>query len=99
MIGGDDITKISLKDYFSELLNELKKVYDQNNLVSNQFDIDPINFSMEKIAPLAFLVHEIVSNSYKYAFSENIHNPIISFSFKKLANRTLSFSQGLRVLG
>ena len=36
----------------------------------------------DTISPLAFIVHEVVSNSYKYAFDETIENPCISCVLK-----------------
>ncbi|WP_292487143.1 sensor histidine kinase [Methanohalobium sp.] len=66
-----NLNNINFKDYIQDLLTHLTRLYGDNNITLDVDDIDNVYFNIDTIIPLAMLINELVSNSLKYAFSEN----------------------------
>ncbi|ADI74933.1 signal transduction histidine kinase [Methanohalobium evestigatum Z-7303] len=64
------LENIDLNDYVNDLVNHLKGLYDGGNISLN-IDVQNIYFELDTIIPFGMLINEIVSNSLKYAFSED----------------------------
>ena len=86
MYGSESLKYICLKDYFSSLVDDLSVIYDAERKVNLKLDIEKIRLHMDVIAPLAFLINEIITNSYKHAFNNNL-NPTIFLSVEAKENR------------
>ena len=70
-----DIARIDFSDYLKNLTNFIFTTYKTN--VSNlniEYELDEIFLSVEISVPLGLIVNELVSNSLKYAFTENSEN-------------------------
>lgn len=61
--------KINLQDYTEKLTTHISKTYEGGNQKINIIkNIPPIEVGLEKSVPLALVMNEIITNSYKYAF-------------------------------
>jgi len=67
---GKNIDLLNFSQYIKELANNLLLTYSLKTDVSLNFDLDEnIFFDMDTAIPLGIAINEIVSNSFKYAFS------------------------------
>lgn len=78
-----DLTNINLNQYLIKLIEYLKSSYILINDVKFKMEIDDIKLNIDIVIPLGILINEIISNSLKYAFTQNTQHPEISISIKK----------------
>lgn len=64
----DNISYVNAYEYFDIMIDELKESYDNN--VKIQFDIQS-NLKMEQAVYCGLILNELITNSFKYAFSNN----------------------------
>ena len=77
------LSKVSLKDYVSDLLQYLITSYDYSTgNIDLKLDIADLSISLDFIVPFGLILNELVSNSLKYAFPEK-QKGTISVSFKE----------------
>ena len=71
----ENLSKINLKLYLSELIQELVKSFPVNSKTIEIIeDLDKIEIEIIKAVPIGLIVNEALTNSLKHAFkSENIH--------------------------
>ena len=70
---------MNLKDYLDKLISTLLAFFtDVSTQVKLNADIPPINVDIELAAPMGLIINELVTNSYKYAFTERGHGEIMS---------------------
>ncbi|PIB37458.1 hypothetical protein BFP72_07675 [Reichenbachiella sp. 5M10] len=75
----DTQTKISVKEYFTDLI--LNLVYSYGREVKCTFDISDTPLLIDILIPLALITNELVTNALKYAFEET-SEPNIHFEFQ-----------------
>jgi two-component sensor histidine kinase len=68
-----DLNKINLKDYIKRLVTNISVSFDsQEALVQFELNIaDDLFFEIDKMIHLGLLINELISNSYKYAFTQS----------------------------
>jgi len=67
----NNIRGIALEDYLQNLCENLFTSYNINpNSITLQTDIDKLNLDVDTMIPLGLVINELISNSLKYAFSE-----------------------------
>ncbi|HPJ41339.1 MAG TPA: response regulator [Spirochaetota bacterium] len=87
-------SKINFKEYIKELIAEIKKTFtDEENGRSVVFDVDLDNeyLSIERAIPCGLILNELVMNSFKHAFVDQI-NCRIDLRFKKDLDGAFSLS-------
>ncbi len=68
----DNLALIDIREYLQNLTRELNTSYSQEGrMVTVSLDIEPVPLSIDKAIPVGLIVNELISNAYKYAFSEN----------------------------
>jgi two-component sensor histidine kinase/Tfp pilus assembly protein PilF len=74
---------VNIKDYISKLIEELATTYGYNS-DSNNILISIVDYEMDvdKAIPIGLIVNELVSNSFKYAFSQT-NNPQLMIAISK----------------
>jgi len=84
----DNLSKINLKLYLSELVQELVKSFPIN---SKQIQIDEelekIELEITKAVPIGLIVNEAITNSLKHAFTLANENPSIKIKMKLIFDR------------
>jgi two-component sensor histidine kinase/tetratricopeptide (TPR) repeat protein len=81
---GKELSLVSVHHFIKELTNELRMSYgfDKEKLKIN-FDLDDLEILADKAIPLGLIMNEILSNSFKYAFTD-ISHPQLDLSLKKV---------------
>jgi len=84
----DNLSKINLKLYLSELMQELVKSFPIN---SKQIEIveelDKIELEITKAVPIGLIVNEALTNSLKHAFNNGQQNPEIKIKMQLIFDR------------
>jgi len=83
---GNQYTKVDVGSYTKELTNNIKKSFgNRNSGIQLQLNIDPKQIKMGLAVPLGLIINELITNCYKYAFTdtEAIDNKV-SISFKQI---------------
>ena len=97
-----NFVSIDFQYYSKKLISYLKDSYSNSNLVEFILDIDNIHISIDKIISCGLILNELISNSFKHAFSDGRMGKI-SISFKslkenvyclKLSNNGLKLADG-----
>ena len=76
-----EIDKIEIKDYLNELIRNLRNSFDPENKVVTELELDHIGLDITKAIPLGLIANEVITNSFKYAFSQ-AENPVLSIYCK-----------------
>ena len=67
----ENLESINLNYYLKQLLDEVVKTYTFGDRVQYVLDVDDISLDTDTSLILGLIVNELVSNSLKYAFTEN----------------------------
>ncbi|NOS86181.1 MAG: PAS domain S-box protein [Ignavibacteria bacterium] len=88
LYGSEIYTSVQLKRYVEELIGILKESFGINSkLIKINTEIEDIDLDIEYSVPVGLVINEIVTNSLKYAFPNNVKgqiNIIISSSAENL---------------
>ncbi len=79
MYGTEDLRYIDLEEYFQKLITDIIRTYTDQK-VAFDFQCDSVQLDIDKLAPLAFLINEVITNSIKYGIKE-LEKPGIHCSF------------------
>lgn len=79
-------TKIALNEYVEELTLNLVYCFDKN--VKLNLDLDKIEVDIDTAIPLGLVVNELVTNSLKHAFNDEI-NPVMHIAIKQNNNQLI----------
>ncbi len=73
----ETFSEINLKNYFSNLISNLKTFYTSNERnIDLSYEIDSISIEITQALPLALIINEVITNCYKHAFSETMTGKI-----------------------
>ncbi len=78
----DHTTGIDCKDYITALMTDIFSSYSIPN-IEKKLEIEPIIMDIEVVTSLGLMINELVTNSLKYAFSENQTYCYIEITLKK----------------
>jgi two-component sensor histidine kinase len=88
----DDLTRINLNSYLSELITELLRAHPVYSTIPINKYMQDLDLSITKTVPLGLMVNEVITNSFKHGFKDN-KSPKIDLQLVKLNNiATLSIS-------
>ncbi|MBK7057785.1 MAG: PAS domain S-box protein [Leptospiraceae bacterium] len=62
---------VSIKDYFPSLIFEIISLFPKTKLVKIETELDDIRLKTLVVTPLGIIFNELITNTMKYAFSEN----------------------------
>lgn len=68
--------KISARDYFSALVNEIASIFSHKTNVKFTTEIDDFTLEPDLLSPLGIIINEFITNSMKYAFREQTEGNI-----------------------
>ena len=66
----DDYRRLDIREYLQDMLLELQQMYSENAHISLESDINHIEVPIRYAFPIGIIVNELVTNAYKYAFSD-----------------------------
>ncbi|MTK64424.1 MAG: PAS domain S-box protein, partial [Methanobacterium sp.] len=81
----DDLTHINIQEYVEKLVKDLLYSYAVTD-VHHTFDIKKIKMNIETALPCGLIISELVSNSLKYAYSNNNKDKELEISIKKFGD-------------
>ena len=82
----ENLDSISLGKYLEDLVRKLNISYSQGNSVAIDFEMEEIVIDVSKAIPCGLIAHEILTNSFKYAFNDQNLFPKLVISLKKNDN-------------
>ncbi len=65
---GQDLSRVDLKEYFTDLVSILKQSYGVGNAVGITSDMTSLRVSIDSAVPCGLIVNELISNAFKHAF-------------------------------
>lgn len=84
----DNLSKINLKQYLSELVQELMKSFPVNSQQINIIEeLEKIELEITKAVPVGLIVNETITNSLKHAFASSIQTPTIKIKMQIIYDR------------
>ncbi len=69
-----NLSQIALKNYVIDLITAISKTYDKEQIVHININVEDIDLNIETALPYGIVINELVTNAFKYAFT-NIQNP------------------------
>lgn len=81
----DNVGRIDMQWYVTELTKYLKDSLDIDDRVKFIKDLDDVSFVVVQAVPIGLIINEAVSNAIKYAFPHG-RKGVVRISFKRLAN-------------
>jgi len=67
----EDLTQVNLESYIQELIKEIQNSVGAENPVKVSIKVNVNSVGLKTIVPLGLMLNELLSNSYKHAFSKN----------------------------
>ncbi|WP_298509074.1 tetratricopeptide repeat protein [uncultured Kordia sp.] len=67
----EDITSVKAKRYIDTLVQNVQEVYNKKNITITNDTHDNVNLLSSTSFPVGLIVNEFVTNTYKYAFSDD----------------------------
>ncbi len=84
----DNLSKINLKIYLSELIQELVKNYPINDqLIAVEEDLQKIEIEVTKAVPIGLIINEALTNSLKHAFKTSEKQPTIHIKMHQIFDK------------
>ncbi len=72
-----DLVTINFSNYIKSLVNDLFCSYGAKNNIKLVMDVEPVLLNIETAIPCGLIISELVSNSLKYAFPNNMQGKIL----------------------
>ena len=80
-----DFKHIDISVFISDLIHNISACYSMdNNKIMITKEIEPVTFTFDKLIPLGMIINEILTNTFKYAFS-NTDSPEITISLNSIS--------------
>ncbi|NQU32203.1 MAG: tetratricopeptide repeat protein [Bacteroidetes bacterium] len=70
----ENLTNIDFNEYTTLLTNEIKGIYPVTRGVNIEIDIVDMHFDIDTAIPLGLILNELITNAFKYAFSDKKGN-------------------------
>lgn len=84
----DNLSKINLKQYLSELVQELVKSFPvQSHQIQIEEELQKLELEITKAVPVGLIVNEALTNSLKHAFNSDNKNPTIKIKMQLIYDR------------
>lgn len=84
----DNLSKINLQIYLSELVQELIKSFPLNDVqIKIVEELDKVELELTKAVPIGLIVNEAITNSLKHAFNNGNKQPSIKIKMQLIFDR------------
>jgi two-component sensor histidine kinase len=81
----DYTSGIDCYDYITDLVSDILSSY-SNPHIDKKLDIEAVTLNIDVVTSLGLIINELVTNSLKYAFTDDITNPYIEIKLYTLKN-------------
>ena len=81
MYQAEDLSFINIKEYFEDLIPLIQRTMEPGDNVEVNNQLEDCTVNINQAIPLGLLVNELITNSFKYAFPENMEG-VISINMK-----------------
>ncbi|MNS09326.1 putative sensor histidine kinase pdtaS [compost metagenome] len=89
---GDSTLSINLEEFVMDMVQHSNSIFDSQKIVEKKIHIPhPIRISRNIAIPFGLILSELITNSFKHAFTASSVNPIIQIQIF-VENKTLFFS-------
>jgi two-component sensor histidine kinase len=90
----DNLSKINLKVYLSELIHEIVKSFPaKSDAIEVLEELDHIEMELTRAVPIGLIINEAVTNSLKHAFNETTAKPVIKIKMQIIYDKVhISFA-------
>ena len=92
LYASNDLSSISMADYFRELVGQIAGLYSDEQ-VDMVLDVENIKLDIDTIMPMGLITNEIITNSFKYAF-RGVDNPQIKLNISRNMRNQIVFKIG-----
>ncbi|WP_373074432.1 sensor histidine kinase [Zeaxanthinibacter enoshimensis] len=80
----DDLSVIEMQGYIESLVNSVQSVFKKGgHNINITIDAEGVELDIDRAIPFGLILNELVSNSFKYAFPENMDNGKIYIHLRK----------------
>jgi len=78
LYGTQDLSHINVNEYINQLIDSVEyTLHDKTIVTTKKIEIrNDLFFNIDTMIPLGLIVNELVTNSYKYAFTKNNTNTL-----------------------
>lgn len=76
----ENLSSVNMQVYLTELIQHLRDTYGVNNDILFTTNIAPVELDVTQGVPIGLIVNEVVTNSLKYAFNQEVEQPVIIVS-------------------
>ncbi len=74
----ESLTAINLNDYLKDLLQSIQQSFkDSGKSITHELKCPDTELDVEVAVPIGLIINELVTNSYKYAFSNRSHGQVV----------------------
>lgn len=80
----EDLSVIEMQGYIESLVNSVQSVFKKGgHNINITIDAESVELDIDRAIPFGLILNELVSNSFKYAFTEDHENPKIYIHLRK----------------
>ena len=81
----EDITGVNMKTYFTNLVEGIFNSYNlSKDDIQLNLEIEDLNLDVDTVIPIGLITNELVTNSLKYAFGEDIDKAVIEVKLSEI---------------
>lgn len=77
LYNSEDATKLGVKKYIEKLKLNIEKTYSNRNITVEQQINESVDMKADKSFPIGLIVNEFLTNSFKYAFPDNMKGKVL----------------------
>jgi len=67
---GKNLATVEMKNYLNSLADSLINAYSDEDIINVELDMDAMELDIDYAIPLGLIANELITNSLKYAFSD-----------------------------
>ena len=84
----DDLSVIEMQGYIESLVNSVQSVFKKGgSKVNITIDAEGVELDIDRAIPFGLILNELVSNSFKYAFPDDIDNGKIYIHLRRTGDQ------------
>ncbi|HTD39464.1 MAG TPA: histidine kinase dimerization/phosphoacceptor domain -containing protein, partial [Mucilaginibacter sp.] len=72
----ENLSKIELKRFVNDLCRQVESIYKKQSRILMSIDVPVLHLDIDSAVPLGLIMNELLSNSFKYAFNDDIAGKI-----------------------